>query len=223
MSLVIRARGLAYRYREAETPVQIGDLELLAGESCLLAGPSGIGKSTFLNLVAGVLEGYEGDLEVLGSNWKHTPASTRDRLRAERMGYVFQSFNLLPYLSALENVLLPSRLAPARRKGRSVAQANEHARALLGRVGLADRLTARVSALSIGQQQRVAAVRALIDAPELLLADEPTSSLDPRNKRSFMELLLPLCQEAGTALLMVSHDETMPPLFNKVLHLGKDA
>ncbi len=217
MSAVLWARNLSYRHPGTDTPLRLKDLELGAGDNCLLAGPSGIGKSTFLNLVAGVLEGYEGELKVLGHDWSQTKSAEKDRLRAECMGYVFQSFNLLPYLSALENVLLPGRLSAPRRKGRSLQQAEARALELLARVGLQDKARARVSALSLGQQQRVAAIRALLDEPALLLADEPTSSLDPRNKRAFMELLLPLCKEAGTALLMVSHDESLPPLFDQVL------
>lgn len=198
------------------------DLELFAvhaGERVFLHGPSGSGKSTLLNLVAGTLVPQAGRIEVAGEAVTGAGERVRDRLRADHVGFVFQQFNLLPYLSVLDNVVLPCRFS-TRRHGRARARdgsPESAARRLLAALGLGDAaLQARAATgLSVGQQQRVAAARALIGAPELVMADEPTSALDVDAREGFLRLLFAECAQAGSALVFVSHDHTLRPLFDR--------
>jgi len=196
----------------------IEELQVVAGEAVFLYGPSGCGKSTLLGLLAGVLLGSQGAVGVLGRDWAALPAGRRDAFRADHVGFIFQQFNLLPYLSVRDNVLLPCRFSAARaqRAGPPVAAAE----GLLAQVGLPPRLWTRPAAeLSVGQQQRVAAARALIGAPELVIADEPTSALDAALRDSFMDLLLGACRAAGSTLIFVSHDELLAARFDRRLSL----
>jgi putative ABC transport system ATP-binding protein len=198
--------------------------EVARGERLLLTGPSGSGKSTLLGLACGVVAPAEGRVEVLGADLARLPGAARDRFRAAHFGVIFQMFNLLPYLSALDNVLLPLRLSPERR-ARVGGAAAEEARRLLARLGLAAEGVAdrRAARLSVGQQQRVAAARALIGAPELVVADEPTSALDRDRQRDFLDLLFAEVARAGASLLMVSHDTTLARLFDRVARLDEVA
>jgi putative ABC transport system ATP-binding protein len=189
----------------------------------LLVGASGSGKSTLLALVAGIVAPSAGRLTVLGADMASLSATARDRFRAEHLGIVFQMFNLLPYGSALDNVLLPLSFAPKRRGrlGPAAAQVAE-ARRLLAALGLdPDGIgPRRASELSVGQQQRVAAARALIGSPELVIADEPTSALDPDIRDRFLELVLAELALSGAGLLMVSHDPALGPRFDRVVRLA---
>jgi putative ABC transport system ATP-binding protein len=198
-------------------------LTLAPGEKLLLMGPSGAGKSTLLALIAGIVAPQSGAVRVLGEDIAQLGASRRDRFRAEHMGVVFQMFNLLPYGSAVDNVLLPLSFAPGRRArvGSSSAQVQEAWR-LLARLGLSDDAIGRRRAadLSVGQQQRVAAARALVGRPELLIADEPTSALDPQSRDQFLDLVLAEIAGSGTSLLMVSHDPGLAPRFDRVVQLA---
>jgi len=191
------------------------------GERVLLTGASGSGKSTFLNLVCGTLLPGRGRIAVLGTELTGMSGAARDRFRADHLGIIFQQFNLLPYLSAMDNVLLPLHFSPARRAGiaATAGTAAAEARRLLGRLGLdADRI-ARLPAsrLSTGQQQRVAAARALIGGPGLLIADEPTSALDHPVRGEFLALLSAELERTGASLLLVSHDPGLAPHFDRVL------
>ena len=201
--------------------LEVPRLALAAGEKLLLMGPSGAGKSTLLSLVVGIVAPQSGAIRVLGEDIARLGASRRDRFRAEHMGVIFQMFNLLPYGSAVDNVLLPLSFAPERqaRIGPAAAQVAE-ARRLLARLGLSeDAIRSRRAAdLSVGQQQRVAAARALIGRPELLIADEPTSALDPASRDQFLDLVLG--EIGGTGLLMVSHDPGLAPHFDRVVQLA---
>ncbi len=202
--------------------LDIDTLDLPAGQTAFVRGPSGCGKSTLLALVAGVQRARSGRVELLGQDWGRLSASACDRRRADHIGIVFQQFNLLPYLSVLDNVLLPCRLSSLRaiRAGADAAARARSARHLLDRVGLGgDLVTRRADRLSVGQQQRVAAARALIGAPELVLADEPTSALDEARRDAFMDLLLGACAEAGSTLVFVSHDARLAPRFDRVIDL----
>jgi putative ABC transport system ATP-binding protein len=196
---------------------------LAARERVLLIGPSGSGKSTFLSLLCGILAPQSGRIEILGQDMTRLGAAARDGFRAEHFGIVFQMFNLLPYGSVIDNVLLPLSFAPGRR-GRATASssAGEEAERLLARLGLqGDLLHSRSAAnLSVGQQQRVAAARALIGAPEIVVADEPTSALDRDRQGAFLDLLFAEVASAGAALIMVSHDESLAPRFDRVLRLA---
>ena len=197
----------------------IGHLSLAAGRTAFLYGPSGCGKSTLLGLMAGVLVAQSGSVSLLGQDWAALRGGLRDARRADHVGVIFQQFNLLPYLSVLDNVLLPCRFSALRAR-RCAGGPAAAAQGLLQQVGLAQTLWARpASALSVGQQQRVAAARALIGAPELVIADEPTSALDNALRDEFMSLLLGQCQAAGSTLVFVSHDERLAVRFDEQLSL----
>ena len=178
-----------------------------------LQGPSGSGKSTLLALVGGILVSESGTIKVLGTEIKSLSSSARDSFRVDHIGFIFQLFNLLPYLSIEENVILPLSFSKirAKRAGRTkIDQVNE-AHRLLKSLDLGEQLAEKspVTELSVGQQQRVAAARALIGNPELIIADEPTSALDADLRHSFLELLFGECKKAGSTLLFVSHDSTL--------------
>ena len=190
-----------------------------------LQGPSGSGKSTLLALVGGILVSESGTLKVLGTEIKSLSSSARDAFRVDHIGFIFQLFNLLPYLSIEENVMLPLSFSKirAKRAGRTkIDQVNE-AHRLLKALALGEQLAEKspVTELSVGQQQRVAAARALIGNPELIIADEPTSALDADLRHSFLELLFGECKKAGSTLLFVSHDSTLSDLFSRKISMDE--
>jgi putative ABC transport system ATP-binding protein len=200
----------------------IDRLTLAAGERCFLHGPSGCGKSTLLGLMAGVLLPGSGQVRVMGTAWSALGSARRDAFRADHVGYLFQQFNLLPYLSLRDNVLLPCRFSSRRRQraAQRHGSAEAAAQALLRQMGLPEASWRQPAArLSVGQQQRVAAARALIGEPELVIADEPTSALDAALRDSFMDLLLGQCHTAGSTLVFVSHDERLADRFDLSLSL----
>jgi putative ABC transport system ATP-binding protein len=217
---VLQLHGVRYAWPGAGTDcLDIAQLHIAAGRTLFLHGPSGCGKSTLLGLMAGVLVAREGRVELLGQDWAALPGGRRDQRRVDHVGVIFQQFNLLPYLTVLDNVLLPTRFSAAR-AARCAGTPADAARALLTRVGLPDALWARrADALSVGQQQRVAAARALIGAPELVIADEPTSALDAARRDDFMALLMDACAAAGSTLVFVSHDERLAARFDERLSL----
>lgn len=208
--------------RQAEL-LDIPNFTLERNQSLFLKGPSGSGKTTLLGLIGGVQKAQRGSVRLLGSDLAMLSAGARDRFRVDHTGYIFQQFNLLPFLSVAENVSLPchfskTRAARARQRYGSVAEATA---SLLTHLGLPSELLGRrAEALSIGQQQRVAAARALIGQPELVIADEPTSALDADSREAFLKLLFAECQEAGSSLLFVSHDQSLAPLFDRSLSLS---
>lgn len=220
MAELLAITGLRFGWRAHECLLDIESLLLAPGERLFLRGPSGCGKSTLLGLIAGVLAPQAGTIRVLGHALETLRPAARDRLRADHIGFVFQQFNLLPYLDARDNVLLP--LGFSRRRAAAVGAGRRAcADALLQRLGLdADALAGRPAAeLSVGQQQRVAAARALIGAPALIVADEPTSALDSDARAAFLDLLFEECVRNGTALLFVSHDASLAGHFGRVLDL----
>lgn len=198
---------------------------LQPGEQLFLHGPSGSGKSTLLSLLAGVLRPSAGEVHLLGERLDALPSAERDRLRGEHIGYLFQQFNLLPYLSVIDNVLLPcrfSKLRKARALARGAASLQAEAQRLLSHLDLfAADWQKPVSALSVGQQQRVAAARALIGQPALILADEPTSALDAHRQQDFVDLLLREANEAGSSLIFVSHDQRLATHFGREQSLSE--
>lgn len=215
--------GVRFRWPGASADtLDIERLHLLRGERVLLRGDSGCGKSTLLSLAAGVLMPQHGQVCLLGRDWRNLSAGRRDRVRADHIGYIFQQFNLLPYLNVLDNVLLPCRFSSVRaqRSGVTTERMRSEAKDLLRELQLDDSLWQRpAAALSVGQQQRVAAARALIGQPELVIADEPTSALDETRRDAFMALLVRVCREAGSALLFVSHDARLAVHFERVIDL----
>ncbi len=218
----VEASNLVFAWPGQETVLNIDELAVAAGERVFLSGPSGSGKSTLLGLIGGVLTPRSGTLEVLGQPLHELRASDRDRLRADEIGFIFQQFNLLPFLDVVTNVSLACRFSD-RRRDRALAQSSsEEAEAtrLLHHLGIDSELLMRpVTQLSIGQQQRVAAARALIGSPGLLIADEPTSALDSGLRAQFIELLVAECESAGTALLFVSHDLSLRTQFDRSIRL----
>lgn len=192
--------------------VDVPRFTLDAGEQVAVRGASGSGKTTFLNLIAGILQADTGTIMLDGQSMTSLSESGRDRLRSKTIGYVFQNFNLLQGYTALENVMLGMLFGP----GVDAA----HARALLERVGLSHRVDYRPAQLSIGQQQRVAVARALANRPKLVLADEPTGNLDQRHAGEALALIREVCRENGAALLLVSHDPAVLSAFERSEDLG---
>ena len=197
---------------EALTILQGIDLEVKPAETVALVGASGSGKSTLLSLLAGLDRASEGEIEVAGIRLDSLDEEGRARLRAEQIGFIFQSFQLLPGLTALENVMLPAEI-------RGLPQARQKATRLLDEVGLADRLHHHPAQLSGGEQQRVAIARAFIGQPALLLADEPTGNLDRHTGDKIADLLFQLNREHGTSLVIVTHDERLAARCARRLHL----
>ncbi|GIZ11685.1 ATP-binding cassette domain-containing protein [Pseudomonas sp. NCCP-436] len=204
--------------------LDIPSFTLAWGETLFLKGPSGSGKTTLLGLLGGVQLAQQGHIRLLGEDLGRLSAGARDRFRVDHTGYIFQQFNLLPFLSVRENVELPCRFSRlraerARQRHGSIAAA---ASSLLEHLGLsAELFDRRADELSIGQQQRVAAARALIGQPELVIADEPTSALDFDAREAFLQLLFAECRAAGASLLFVSHDQSLAPLFDRNLSLAE--
>jgi putative ABC transport system ATP-binding protein len=221
---VIRLEEVRFRWRRTGPDVlALEDVAIHAGERLFIEGPSGSGKSTLLGLLAGVTIPHQGAVQVLDQTLSSLSPAARDHFRADHVGYIFQQFNLIPYLGVVENVTLPCRFSALRRKralGRSTTLRAE-AKRLLDHLDLADKAVLKepVTSLSVGQQQRVAAARALMGAPEVVIADEPTSSLDANRRRAFVQLLFDECALSGATLVFVSHDASLEPLFDRTLRL----
>ena len=189
-------------------------LSVQGGEFVAIVGPSGSGKSTLLSMIGGMLSPSSGQVLLSGQSLYEISVKQRSRLRNEQIGFLFQSFNLVPYLSALENVQLPMSLYGTDRE----SQQNQ-AKHLLERYGLGDRLTHKPSELSAGQQQRVAMARTLAMGPQLILADEPTGNLDPESRDLVLETLHKLCDE-GRTVILVTHDATVSATADRVFHIA---
>jgi putative ABC transport system ATP-binding protein len=216
----IEARDLKFAWPGKPPLIDIEYFALHSGERVFLRGPSGSGKSTLLGLLGGVLQPAAGEIRLLGYALETLSAGQRDRLRGEQIGFIFQMFNLIPYLDVIENVMLPGRFAKAREQ-RITSDPRDEARRLLAALGLSSHelLSRPVTELSIGQQQRVAAARALYGKPALIIADEPTSSLDQDAREHFLTLLMQECRAQGASLLFVSHDVSLGERFDRVLSL----
>lgn len=214
---------LEFGWRRDQPLLRIERLQIAEGERVLLSGPSGSGKSTLLGLIGGVLRPRSGSVRVLGTAISELGASDSDRFRGDHIGFVFQSFNLLPYLSVVQNVTLPLEFSSLRRRRLDGTAPSDEAQRLLDALGLADPalLERPAHRLSIGQQQRVAAARALIGNPEVLVADEPTSALDADARDDFLTLLMSECARLGTTLLFVSHDRSLVPRFDRAVELAR--
>jgi putative ABC transport system ATP-binding protein len=222
---VIQIADLSFRWPgQRQACLEFKAFEIRQGERIFLHGPSGSGKSTLLGLLGGVLMPERGVLNVLGADFARMPASLRDRFRADHIGFLFQMFNLVPYLSVIDNVLLPCRFSQ-RRLDRATAggrSLRDEAVRLLTQLDIGPLLLERpVTKLSVGQQQRVAAARALLGKPELIIADEPTSALDAERQSAFLDLLLHECDDASSTLLFVSHDRRLAPHFTREIALAE--
>ena len=226
LTSVLAVKNLSFAWPRSSFQIGIADLKVKSGEHWMLEGPSGSGKSTLLQLLGGVLLPQQGEVRILGQSWAELSAGQRDLRRADHVGFIFQQFNLVPYLSALENILLPCRFSPSRRQAaESGGGLKDEARRLLDALGLGARDIPfrRAARLSVGQQQRVAAARALIGRPSLVLADEPTSALDAASRDTFLELLFSEARSARTAIVFVSHDTSLRPHFERHLTLEGSA
>jgi putative ABC transport system ATP-binding protein len=220
-SPAIVLENLQFGWGESSSLLDIADFQMRRGERLFLQGPSGSGKSTLLGLLGGVLVPQGGRIEILGTDLAGLGGAARDRFRADHIGIIFQQFNLLPFLNVIENVTLACRFSP--RRAQRVGDPRIEAARLLRALGLdpAELQAQSARSLSVGQQQRVAAARALIGAPEILIADEPTSALDTDTRAAFLKLLFSECERAGTTLLFVSHDTSLAPLFTRALGLAE--
>ena len=220
-SLCVSLRALEFAWANGAPVLSIGALSIRQGERLFLQGPSGGGKSTLLGVIAGVFAPTGGEAIILNQPFHKMSGAARDRVRADAMGVIFQQFNLVPYLTLVENVLLPCRFSRIRaeRVGATEAARTSKARDLLSRLGLDEEAKANRPAaeLSVGQQQRVAAARALIGTPSLIIADEPTSALDAQTREVFIETLLSEAQDA--TVLFVSHDASLSGRFDRLIAL----
>jgi len=218
---MIEIRDLVFSYRDATSGnssvfgMRVDTFAVPAGASAALVGPSGSGKSTLLGLIAGTLRASNGSISVSGREISSCNESERERFRLHSIGQVFQTFELLNYLTVIENVLLPWFISGSGHKAEQLARAND----LLASVGLASKSQSRPQELSQGEQQRVAVCRAMFNDPLLLLADEPTGNLDQRNKQNVVDLLQEQAQRHNSTLLMVTHDEVLLGQFDTVFDI----
>ncbi len=222
---IIEAHDLVFAWQTHHTPVlSLEEFTVSARERVFIKGPSGSGKSTLLGLLGGVMQPQHGDIEVLGQPLARLNQGERDCFRADHVGFVFQMFNLIPYLSVIENVTLPCRFS-RKRGGRLFARDGPESEALrlLGDLGIGGEafIGKKVADLSVGQQQRVAVARALLGVPEIIVADEPTSALDTDLRDAFIKLLMQECEENNTTLIFVSHDGGLARYFDRVVDLKK--
>jgi len=216
--LILETQQLTYQYASGKT-LCFPDIQLHAGEKILIVGPSGSGKSTCLNLLSGVLPSQTGTITLNGQIYTTQTRQQLDQLRADHIGIIFQSLNLIPYLSGFENVALSLQFSQQRRA--NVADINISINQLAEGLGLtSDILTKQPKAMSIGQQQRIAVIRAMLGKPALILADEPTSALDPMATEQFMTELTRSIDPAEQAVIVVSHNPALIPLFDRVVQIG---
>ncbi|MBX2988987.1 MAG: ABC transporter ATP-binding protein [Bdellovibrionaceae bacterium] len=210
---MIEVSHVEFTYPSGRAPVlRLPEFRVEKGERIFLFGPSGTGKTTFLEIMAGVLRPQKGSVRILGQDLGALSPAGRDRFRADHIGYIFQSFNLIPYLNVRENIELPLHFGS--RPGKNQL---DH---LVKSLGIGDLLARPVTELSVGQQQRVAVARALIGSPELILADEPTSALDMDHRERFLKLLFDLAGESQTTVVFVSHDRSIQKLFTRAVSLA---
>ena len=219
-SPAVELRDVVFRWQDGDAFVlELPELVLAAGERLFVHGPSGSGKSTLLNLIGGVVQPERGEVRLLGQPLAALGTAARDAFRAAHTGLIFQQFNLIPYLSVLDNVLLPCRFS--QRRAERAGDETQEARRLLTALDIAAELWTRpANRLSVGQQQRVAAARALLGKPEIIIADEPTSALDAGRQAAFLDLLLAEARAAGSSVLFVSHDLALADHFERTLELA---
>lgn len=222
--LAIDVSGLCFSWDRHDPLLEIDHFQIKQGERIFIEGPSGSGKSTLLSLIAGVVTPQKGNITINDELISALSGADRDRFRADHIGFIYQMFNLIPYLSVIENVTLPCRFSLRRREKATARSSSFEAEAmrLLKSLGLdgASVINKPANELSVGQQQRVAAARALIGAPEIIIADEPTSSLDTDYRKAFIRLLFQECDPKETTLIFVSHDTTLANLFDQTIRLA---
>ena len=216
--MALELEGVRFGYGSEGFRLSLPVLQIQPGESIALVGPSGSGKTTLLNLISGILEPKQGSVRLAGQNLTALGTRERRRQRLVGMGMIFQSFELLDYLDVRDNILLQARLAP----GVTItAELEQRALSIASELGLADKWHRQITALSQGERQRVAACRALLLDPPLVLADEPTGNLDPENKQAVLNHLIALCARDGRILLVVTHDHSLLPSFDRVIDMAQ--
>jgi len=215
---MISVRNLMYRYREGGFSLAIAELTIEPAEAVALIGPSGAGKSTLLNLIAGTIPSQQGEIIVNGTRVHQLTESEKRRFRVREIGFVFQELELIEHLSVRENILLPFLVNRAAQYSRTV---DDRCQDLARNVRLSEKLDRRPNQLSTGEKQRVAICRALITSPAVILADEPTGSLDPKTSKEILELLLQQSAECGASVLVVTHDHSHLDRFSKTIDMTK--
>ncbi|MEM9582856.1 MAG: ABC transporter ATP-binding protein [Pseudomonadota bacterium] len=215
---MIKVSNLTFRYSGTSFQLRVPEFSLQQDERVAIVGPSGSGKTTLLNLIAGILTPEAGQIDVAGLDVAKLSNAARRRFRASTIGFVFQDFALLDYLSARQNILYPYRITPALTL---TQEARDRAEALAASCGIADKLDRHPAELSQGEQQRVAICRALVAQPKLILSDEATGNLDPDSKARILDLLFEQATEAGAAVLAVTHDHELLPRFKRVLDFAQ--
>ena len=217
--MILETEHLTYQYPSGKT-LHFPDIQLHAGEKVLMVGPSGNGKSTFLDLLSGVLPLQEGSITLNAHNYNTQTRQHLDQLRADHIGIIFQSLNLIPYLSGFENAALSLQFSKERRT--QVSDINTSITQLAEGLGLtSDILDKQPNTMSIGQQQRIAVIRSMLGKPALILADEPTSALDPVATEQFMTQLTQSIDPARQAVIVVSHNPSLIPQFDRVVQIGE--
>lgn len=215
----IQISNLRFNYASAGSfRMHIPHLDIAAGECVAIVGPSGSGKTTLLNLMAGTFVPRSGEIKVAGQRLDAMTETARRRFRIDQVGQVFQAFELLEYLSVTENILLPRLIDPS---AKETSECRQRIQSLLVSVGLEDKADKRPAELSHGERQRVAVCRAMLNRPQLLLADEPTGNLDQANKQKVVELLIHQAREHDSMLLMVTHDHSMLDAFERVIDFAE--
>lgn len=215
--MILTTKDLRYTYQNGEI-INFPDVELDVGKKVLIVGYSGSGKTTLLNLIAGALKIQQGEISLAGRDYSFLSSGQLDKVRADCIGYIFQTLNLVPFLSVIENIELGIRFSKNRRL--NAGNSTQEIERLMTSLGLSKKvLDTSVNQLSIGQQQRVAVARALLGQPELVLADEPTSALDRKSAKNFINEVSTTFDPSKQALLMVSHDLSLAPYFDQVIDI----
>lgn len=219
---MINLTNLRFAWQKKDV-INIEALDIKKGQHLFIEGPSGSGKSTLLNLLGGVLTPQNGNVTILGQSLNDLSSSQKDSFRANHIGFIFQQFNLIPYLSVLDNITLPCTFSTSRKEKalKRSNSLNEEAIRLLAALGLNDSelLQRSVNELSVGQQQRVAAARAMLGSPEIIIADEPTSALDSDHRQGFIKILFEECKKEDITLIFVSHDAALKHHFSHTINL----
>ncbi len=213
---MIEINDLTFEYPGSDFRFNLNSLNIKSGETVALIGPSGYGKTTLLNLLSGILEPIKGTIQLNGTEVTKLADSQRRNFRITNIGFVFQNFELIEYLNVLDNIILSYRINPSLSMSREVI---DRAETISEQLGLGDKLKRNVGKLSQGEMQRVAICRAILNNPKIILADEPTGNLDPRNKEKIMEILFDYSSRENATLITVTHDHSLLKGFDEVLDM----
>lgn len=211
---MIEVSNLQFKYPKSDFSLHIGDLQIKNGSKTAVIGPSGYGKTTLLNLVAGILLPVEGEIQLDGKIINNLSERERRNFRIQEIGFIFQDFRLIPYMNILDNILLPFRINSILKIG---SKPVDRAHKLANQMGIGKKLKKYPEKLSHGERQRVAICRALMNIPPVILADEPTGNLDPENKKKIMDILFDYIQENNATLINVTHDHEMLKGFDTII------